>query len=54
MGNVIIIAVIMIILAAASYKIYKDKKNNVKCSGCPSYRADGGCSAYKSEHKSLI
>lgn len=54
MGNLIIIFVIAMILAAASYKIFKDKKNNVKCSGCPSYKADGGCSAYESEHKSLI
>ncbi|MBC7958690.1 MAG: FeoB-associated Cys-rich membrane protein [Vallitaleaceae bacterium] len=49
MGNIIVIIVLLAIFGAASYKIYKDKKNNVKCSGCPSYKANGTCSANHKE-----
>lgn len=35
MGNMIVLLVIGIILAAAVMKIVKDKKNGIKCSGCP-------------------
>lgn len=44
MGNAVLFMIICIVLGSASYKIYKDKKNNVKCSGCPSYNANGKCS----------
>ncbi len=33
--EIIVIVVIVVIISLASYKIYKDKKNGVKCSGCP-------------------
>ena len=35
MENIIIIAVLVIILGAAIYYIYKSKKNGKKCIGCP-------------------
>lgn len=34
MGNIIVAIIILAILGAAAYKIYWNKKNNVKCSGC--------------------
>lgn len=37
MGNIAVILILLFIFSIAFYKIYKDKKNNVKCSGCPSY-----------------
>jgi len=35
MGNAIVILVILAIVAGASAKIIIDKKNGVKCAGCP-------------------
>jgi len=35
MGNVIVILIILAIVAAASSKLIIDKRNGVKCSGCP-------------------
>lgn len=39
MENVIVIAVVLAIVAAASWYIRREKKRGVKCVGCPS----GGC-----------
>ncbi|PKM51689.1 MAG: hypothetical protein CVV02_05320 [Firmicutes bacterium HGW-Firmicutes-7] len=47
MGDLIVIIIVLTILGGASYKIYRDKKNNVKCSGCPSYKANGTCEKNK-------
>ena len=33
-GNIVVILIVSIILGAASYKLYINKKNNIKCSGC--------------------
>jgi len=33
--NAILIAVIVIVIGAASFYIYKEKKKGVKCVGCP-------------------
>ena len=44
MDNLIIIAVILIIVGAASWYIYKAKKSGKKCIGCPD---SGCCSASK-------
>ena len=38
--DMIIVAVIVLILGAAGFYIYKAKKSGKKCIGCP----DGGCS----------
>ncbi len=46
MGNIIVGALILAVICGAIYKIYKDKKNNVKCSGCPSCPMNGKCSAH--------
>lgn len=35
MGNLIVILIILIIITAAVSKVIIDKKNGVKCSGCP-------------------
>jgi hypothetical protein len=44
MGNLLVLLVIALIIAGACYKMVVDKKNGVKCSGCP-YAAVGkqGC-----------
>jgi len=39
MKDIIITAVVLVVLALAIYYIIKQKKNGVKCIGCPS----GGC-----------
>ena len=44
MGNTIVIIIIATIILGAAYKIYIDKKNNVKCSGCPSCSMNKNCS----------
>ena len=41
MMDLVIIAVVAVILAAAGGYIYKAKKSGAKCVGCPS----GGCSS---------
>ena len=41
MTNVVIIAVVAAIIAAAAGYVYKEKKNGAKCIGCPS----GGCAS---------
>lgn len=35
MENIIVLVVIFLILTAAALKILKDRKNGIKCSGCP-------------------
>lgn len=35
MGNLLVSLVIALIIAGACYKLIVDKKNGVKCSGCP-------------------
>ena len=47
MGNFIVGILILSIICGAAYKIYKDKKNNVRCSGCPSCPSNNRCSAYQ-------
>ena len=44
MKNILIIAVIVIILAAAIGYIVKAKKSGVKCIGCPASKECGKCS----------
>ncbi len=39
MGDLIVVVVLLIIIGGAVFKLYKDKKNNVMCSGCPSYKS---------------
>ncbi len=41
MGNVIAIAVLVLILAAAVGYVYKAKKSGAKCVGCPHAKSCG-------------
>ncbi len=50
MGDLIVIIILILIIGGAAYKLYLDKKNNVMCSGCPSYKA---CSSNVSCTKTL-
>ena len=44
MENAIIIAVVLVIVALASFYIYKAKKSGKKCIGCPdSGKCNCGC-----------
>lgn len=45
-GNIVVLLIVAAMVAGASYKLYKDKKNNVKCSGCPSCTHNGSCASY--------
>ena len=36
LGNIIVLSIVFVIVVAAIFKIVIDKKNGVKCSGCPS------------------
>ncbi len=47
MGNVIVVLILLVIISVASYKLYLDKKNNVKCSGCPSCKIKDNCPSSK-------
>lgn len=51
METVIVLLIIFAMIGAASYKLYKDKKNNVKCSGCPSGCSNKKCSAEQKSSK---
>lgn len=43
MSNVLVVVIIVAILVASIYKLYRDKKNNVKCSTCPYGQVNGIC-----------
>lgn len=47
MGDIIIALIILTFVALAIYKIRKDKKNGVRCSGCSSCEANKNCSHSK-------
>ncbi len=49
MINLIILLIIVVIFALAIGKIVKDKKNGVKCSGCPASKncTSHSCSSEK-------
>lgn len=34
MGDFIVLGIILTIVFLAGFKVYKDKKNGIKCSGC--------------------
>ncbi len=42
--NLLVFLIIVLIIAGACYKLIVDKKNGVKCSGCPySEMSEQGC-----------
>lgn len=43
MGNIIVVIIILVILARSIYKLYWNKKNNIKCSGCSSCLSNNRC-----------
>lgn len=45
MGNIIVVIIILIILSGSIYKLYWNKKNNIKCLGCPSCPFNGKCNS---------
>jgi len=42
MDNLLIIAIVAVILAAAAWYIYRQKKSAAKCIGCPDSRTCAG------------
>lgn len=46
MENFIVVLLLLTIVGLASYKIYKDKKNNVICSGCTLCKSKSDCKGY--------
>ncbi|MGH4050547.1 MAG: FeoB-associated Cys-rich membrane protein [Clostridium sp.] len=47
MGDILVVIIILAILGGAIYKLYWNKKNNIKCSGCPSCPLNGTCHSAK-------
>ncbi|MFV0520310.1 MAG: FeoB-associated Cys-rich membrane protein [Lachnospirales bacterium] len=46
MGDFIVLAIIAVLIIVAVLKIYSDRKNGVKCSGCPHSKVcDSNCSS---------
>jgi hypothetical protein len=43
MENLIVLMTIIMLIGGASYKLYKDKKKNIKCAGCPYYSSKSKC-----------
>lgn len=43
MGNILVAIIILAILSGAIYKLYWNKKNNIKCSGCNSCPLNDTC-----------
>ena len=39
LGNIIVLSIVVLIIVGALAKIIIDKKNGVKCSGCPHSKA---------------
>lgn len=39
MGDFIVLGVIVVIVFLAGFKVYRDKKNGIKCSGCAHAKA---------------
>ncbi len=54
MGNFIVIMILLIIFSGAGFKLYKDKKNNVMCSGCPSCPSNLTCSKSEDNGAKII
>lgn len=46
MGNIIVVAVLICVVGAAIYYLYKAKKNGQSCIGCP---YSGQCASKKSD-----
>ena len=42
MTDILIVAIVLAILGAAAFYIYKAKKNGAKCIGCPQAKSCGG------------
>jgi|LGVF01.1.fsa_nt_gb hypothetical protein len=43
MGDILVATIILVILSGAIYKLYWDKKNNIKCSGCSTCPLNNKC-----------
>ena len=49
MGNIIVLGIIVLIVGLSVYKIVRDKKNNVKCSGCSACPMNSNCNTHHSK-----
>lgn len=47
----IVIGILLVIVAFASYAIYRSKKSGKKCIGCPDSGSCSGCCANCNTHK---
>ncbi len=46
LGNLLVLLVILTVLLAAVFKILRDKRQGIRCAGCPYARAGcGSCAA---------
>ncbi len=49
MGNILVFIIIVAILSGSIYKLYWNKKNNIKCSGCSACPSNKTCSSINIE-----
>lgn len=56
MGDFIVLGIILTIVFLAGFKVYKDKKNGIKCSGCAHAKscASGSCDSNTSSKSKMI
>lgn len=53
MGDILVGIIILVILGGAIYKLYWNKKNDIKCSGCSSCPSNAKCSSMEAKKKDL-
>ena len=51
MGDIVVGIIILAILAGATYKLYWNKKNDIKCSGCTSCPSNAKCPSMEVKRK---
>ena len=56
MGDFIVLGIILTIVFLAGFKVYKDKKNGIKCSGCAHAKscASESCDSSTSSKSKMI
>lgn len=53
MGDILVGIIILAILGGAIYKLYWNKKNDIKCSGCTSCPSNNKCNSAEIKNKNI-
>lgn len=54
MGDILVGIIILAILGGAVYKLYWNKKNNIKCSGCTSCPSNVICNSSEQKKNHIV